>query len=79
MTLLLTGLAIFLYLEQIVETAHGDRPGEQTVIECMKALRAAGGTFDGIAATLNSEGTLTRYGSNWFGSTVCKILKAEKA
>lgn len=58
---------------------YGQREGEQTVLERMKMLREARTGFDAIAATLNAEGLLTRYGKRWFGSSICKILKTQTA
>jgi DNA invertase Pin-like site-specific DNA recombinase len=55
--------------------AYGDRPGEQQVIDRAKELRAGGMTWDNAARQLNAEGLTTRYGGEWFGSTLLKILK----
>jgi DNA invertase Pin-like site-specific DNA recombinase len=55
---------------------YGDRPGEQTVLDRIKQARAAGETFEAIAAALNTEGIATRVaGGRWFGSTVAKIIR----
>jgi DNA invertase Pin-like site-specific DNA recombinase len=55
---------------------YGDRPGEQAIIEGIRTQRAAGQTFDAIAAALNADGVPTRTaGRRWFGSTVAKIVR----
>jgi hypothetical protein len=57
---------------------YGDRPGEQAVLDRIKQARAAGETFEAIAAALNTEGVATRVaGGRWFGSTVAKIVRRE--
>jgi DNA invertase Pin-like site-specific DNA recombinase len=53
---------------------YGDQPGEQAVIERMKALRATGLGFDKIAAELNKEGLKPRRGERWHGLTVNRTL-----
>jgi DNA invertase Pin-like site-specific DNA recombinase len=53
---------------------YGDQPGEQAVIERMKALRATGLGFDKIAAELNREGLKPRRGERWHGLTVNRVL-----
>jgi DNA invertase Pin-like site-specific DNA recombinase len=53
---------------------YGDRPGEDAVIERMKALRASGMAFDKIAAQLNGEGLKPRRGDRWHGLTVNRVL-----
>jgi DNA invertase Pin-like site-specific DNA recombinase len=55
---------------------YGDRPGEQAVLNRIRESRAAGQSFDAIAAALNAEGIATRVaGGRWFGSTVSKIIR----
>jgi len=60
---------------------YGFYDGEDAVIERMKALRATGLGFDGIAAQLNAEGLKTRTGARWHGLVVNRILtgKGRKA
>jgi DNA invertase Pin-like site-specific DNA recombinase len=53
---------------------YGTFPGEQEVLERMKALRAQGLGFDRIATALNAEGVAPRRGKRWHGLTVNKIL-----
>jgi DNA invertase Pin-like site-specific DNA recombinase len=57
---------------------YGDRPGEPEVIATMQQLRENGGSFQAIADSLNSSGTLTRYGKHWSPQSVCKILSRAK-
>jgi DNA invertase Pin-like site-specific DNA recombinase len=57
----------------------GARPGEEAVIERLKALRAAGMGFDRIAAQLNAEGLKTRTGARWHGMVVNRIVQAQTA
>ena len=45
-------------------------PGEKSVIERMKELRAEGLGFDRVAARLNEEGLRTRTGKPWHGFTI---------
>jgi len=55
---------------------YGNRPGEQAIMDRIRAQREAGQTFDAIAAALNSDGVPTRTtGRRWFGSTVAKIMR----
>lgn len=54
----------------------GFYPGEQEVLDRMKALRAEGLGFDRIAARLNSEGLSARSGGKWHGLVVNRILAA---
>ena len=57
---------------------YGTLPGEAPVIARMKALRASGLSWDGIANQLNPEGCQTRMaGKQWFGATVSRILNAQ--
>jgi hypothetical protein len=53
---------------------YGTYPGEQEVLERMKALRAQGLGFDRIAAALNAQSIAPRRGQRWHGLTVNKIL-----
>jgi DNA invertase Pin-like site-specific DNA recombinase len=53
---------------------YGARDGEQDVLNHMRDLYAVGGNWETIAAALNSEGTKTRSGGNWYPATVRKIL-----
>lgn len=59
--------------------AYGQWPGEAPILERMRAMRASGESFEGIAATLNNEGVRARTGGKWFGSTVGKILGRDHA
>lgn len=52
----------------------GHYPGEQKVIERMKALRAAGTAYDKLAEQLTAEGFMTRKGTAWHGYSVQRIL-----
>ena len=52
----------------------GDRPGEETVLQRMRSLRAEGLGFDRIAARLNAEALPTRTGKPWHGVVVNRIL-----
>jgi DNA invertase Pin-like site-specific DNA recombinase len=54
--------------------AFGTLPGEEAVIERMKALRAEKMGFDRIAAKLNEDDVKPRRGARWHGLTVNKIL-----
>ncbi len=53
---------------------YGHYPGEKTVVERMRALRAEGLGFDRLAAKLNEEKHRTRKGTAWHGFTVNRIL-----
>lgn len=53
---------------------YGDRPGEETVLERMRTLRAEGLGFDRLAAKLNEEGLPTRTGKPWHGVVINRIL-----
>ncbi|MGB8478351.1 MAG: recombinase family protein [Acidobacteriaceae bacterium] len=53
--------------------------GEATVTKRAKALRAAGMSWDAVARQLNEDGIATRYGGQWYGSTISKIVKGESA
>ena len=56
---------------------YGQRPGEQSILERMRKLRAQNTPVDKIAAALNAEGIAPRSGAahKWHGATVLKILK----
>ena len=58
------------------EKPYGYFEGEQAILARMQALRGSGMAWDAIAANLNTEGVMTRYGKQWYGSTINKILKA---
>ncbi|WP_035357525.1 recombinase family protein [Edaphobacter aggregans] len=53
---------------------YGDRPGESEVIARAKSLRVSGLSWDMVAQQLNAAGMATRYGGQWFGSTISKIV-----
>jgi len=55
--------------------AYGEKPEEVAVLNEMRALRALGMSFDGIAEALNRGGRSPRSGGQWYGSTVNKILR----
>jgi DNA invertase Pin-like site-specific DNA recombinase len=58
---------------------YGTKAGEQAIVGRMKELRAAGTSFDRIAATLNGEGVPTRTpGKKWHGFAVNQILTANQ-
>jgi DNA invertase Pin-like site-specific DNA recombinase len=54
---------------------YGERPGESAVTKRARALRAAGMSWDMVARQLNADGVTTRYGGQWFGSTISKIVR----
>lgn len=56
---------------------YGDVPAEAAIVRRMAEMRASGASFDAVAKALNEAGHSTRYGSPWFGSTVCKILRRQ--
>ena len=58
---------------------YGARPGEQQIIERMKTLRKQGTAVDKIAAILNSEGAMPRSGTQWYATSVYRVLKASTA
>ena len=58
---------------------YGARPGEQQIIERMKTLRKQGTAVDKIATILNSEGAMPRSGTQWYATSVYRILKASTA
>lgn len=54
---------------------YGHFPGEQVVVDRMKALRAAGATYEAIATTLNSEGVKPRkQDAAWHAGHVHRLL-----
>ena len=53
---------------------YGHYPGEQKVVERMKALRASGMAYDKLAEQLTTEGFATRKGTGWHGFSVQRIL-----
>ena len=53
---------------------YGHYPGEQKVVERMKALRASGMAYDKLAEQLTAEGFMTRKGTAWHGYSVQRIL-----
>lgn len=55
--------------------AFGFHPSELKVIERMRELRAAGVSFDGIAAKLNADGVRPRKSERWWDSTVRNVLR----
>jgi DNA invertase Pin-like site-specific DNA recombinase len=55
--------------------AFGEKEGEAPILSRMVQLRAEGLNSEQIARTLNTEGLLTRYGKQWVGCSVSKILK----
>ncbi len=58
--------------------AYGEKPEEQATLQRMLVLRSAGTKTRAIAASLNAEGLLSRYGKPWHAATVAKILRREK-
>jgi DNA invertase Pin-like site-specific DNA recombinase len=58
---------------------YGYHAGEDAILGRMRMLREAGTAVDTIASALNAEGTASRSGGLWYGSTVNKILKANAA
>ncbi len=48
---------------------------ERKVIDEMKAMRVAGGSFRKIAAAMRDRGVKTKNGGKWQASIVMKILK----
>lgn len=52
----------------------GDKAGEQEVLGLIFELRDGGHTSDRIAEILNARGIMTRYGKQWRGSSVARIL-----
>jgi len=53
---------------------YGYYPGENAILERMRALRTQGMGFDRIATALNAEGYKPRRGIRWYGIGVNKIL-----
>ncbi len=58
---------------------YGIRPGESSVIDRMKELRADGLAVDKIATALNAEGIRSRTGGIWHPTSAYRVLKAAKA
>lgn len=50
-------------------------PAEQAVVEAVRRLRAEGMTLRGIAARLESEGSLARDGKPWHPSTLARLAR----
>lgn len=59
--------------------AYGFYPGEQAILDRMKALRAEGLAFDRIAGVLNAEGLPNRAGGRWFGGVCNRILTGKRS
>ena len=57
----------------------GERPGESAIIKRATAMRKLEMSWDMIARQLNADGVTTRYGGQWFGSTISKIVRRAKA
>ncbi len=53
----------------------GERPGEAAIIKRATAMRKLEMSWDMIARQLNADGVTTRYGGQWFGSTISKIVR----
>lgn len=53
---------------------YGTKQGEGRVVQTMRDLRAAGGSFRSIAATLNGLGLESRTGGRWDHKVVKEIL-----
>jgi len=53
---------------------YGFYEGEQAVIERMRALQAAGMSYDRIAGQLNGAGVKPRAGQRWWGKTVNNMV-----
>jgi DNA invertase Pin-like site-specific DNA recombinase len=56
--------------------AYGVRPGEPDVISRIKTLRRQGLAVDKIASSLNAEQLKPRSGTQWYATSVYRILKA---
>jgi DNA invertase Pin-like site-specific DNA recombinase len=56
---------------------YGERQGEATTIKRATAMRKAGMSWDMVARQLNADGVTTRYGGQWFGSTISKIVRRD--
>jgi DNA invertase Pin-like site-specific DNA recombinase len=54
---------------------YGERPGEAEAVARARALRATGLSWETTAQQLDAEGFSTRYGGNWIGATVGKIVR----
>jgi DNA invertase Pin-like site-specific DNA recombinase len=55
---------------------YGTMPGESEVVERISALRKGGMALDKIAATLNQDAVKPRAGSQWYPTTISRILAA---
>lgn len=55
----------------------GSRPGEQTIVDRIRALSQQGKNYSEIAEALNAEHVPTRANGNWFPATVSRILSRE--
>jgi hypothetical protein len=53
-------------------------PSEQRILERMKALRAEGVSYSGIANELNDSGVPSKAGGAWHPFAVQKILDRER-
>jgi hypothetical protein len=53
---------------------YGTHEGEQKVLNHIRDLRANGGNWENIAATLNNDGIKTRSSGKWYPATVRKIV-----
>lgn len=58
---------------------YGERTGEAAVIAKAKALRLSGMSWEKIAQQLSAEGVSTRYGKQWLGSSISKIVGRQKS
>lgn len=65
------------YGYEVVEGAYTPVAEQQTVIDRMAVLRAEGGTYRAVAATLNAEGVRPPAGDVWHPTTVRKVLVRE--
>jgi DNA invertase Pin-like site-specific DNA recombinase len=55
----------------------GDRPGEAATLAHIKDLRAKGLNYEQLARELNTTGSKTRSGGNWFPATIRRILSKQ--
>lgn len=55
----------------------GERQGESAIIKRATAMRKVGMSWDMVARQLNADGVTTRYGGQWFGSTISKIVRRQ--
>lgn len=54
--------------------AYGTRPGEDRILQNIIGLHSVGQNAENIAAILNLDSIKCRYGKQWHGATVRKIL-----